>query len=96
MKDLELLRRRGLISQYKSLSFPEWFFSSLSQMLEIKTQVGVSEHVLGKVKVAFGLLHSAMSLMAQGSKVLLLMHYLLGVAMKRENWPFGVSYLYSC
>lgn len=61
MKDFELFRRRGLVSQCKSL-FPEWLFSSLFQLLETKIQIGVSEHVLEKVRVAFGLLHSAVSL----------------------------------
>lgn len=61
MKDFELFRRTGLVNQCKSL-FPEWFFSSLFQLLETKIQIGVSEHVLEKARVAFGLLHFAVSL----------------------------------
>lgn len=38
-------------------------------MLEIKTQVGVSEHALEKVRVAFGLLQRAMRPHGSGVKI---------------------------
>ena len=69
MKDFELLRRRSQVSRGKSLSLPESLVSFLFQTLEIKTHVGVSQHVLDKVKVTFGLLCSAMSPDGSGVKI---------------------------
>lgn len=54
MKDFEHLRRRDLVSQCKSLSFPEWLIPDLFQMIEIKVQVGLSEHDLESQGIWFG------------------------------------------
>lgn len=83
MKDFALLRRRGWVSHASFCRSQN--DSSLFEILEIKTQVGVSEHALEKLKVAFGLLQSAMRPDGSGSKLLLLMYHMLGVAVKREN-----------
>lgn len=51
MKNFELLKRRGGTSQFKSLLLPESPFFSFFQMLEVKIQIGVSEHILGNVEI---------------------------------------------
>lgn len=56
----------------------------LFQIIEIKIQVGISEHDLESQGIWFG----TICYEPRGSgvkEVLLLMHHLLGVAVKREN-----------
>lgn len=67
MKDFELFRRRSQVCWYKSLSlsFSELLFSLVQRS---RHKLGVSKHVLEKVKVAFGLLRSAISPVGSGVK----------------------------
>ena len=61
MKDFELFRRRGQVIIILRIAL---FLLGP----EIKAQGGVSERVLEKVKVAFGLLHFAMSPESSGAQ----------------------------
>lgn len=92
MKDFELLRRRGRVSGYKSLSCPESFFSTLLRTLEIRAPGGESEHVLGKVRVAFILLHSAVRPCGPGVCTVNTPPVRDGCGEGR----FGISFLFSC
>lgn len=79
-RTLNFSELRGLVVPPKS---SEWFISSLFQMAEIKTQAGVSEHVLeGQTRIRFG----AFCHELDGSgvrKVPLLMCHLLGCGCEK-------------
>lgn len=93
MKDFELFRRRGQVIIILRIAL---FLLGP----EIKAQGGVSERVLEKVKVAFGLLHFAMSPESSGAQGPAANPPLAvgwgGRAVKREKYSFEASSLDNC